>query len=98
MSDDRTEIERLLEKSAIVMDEMQTALAKAKPKVEAYDSLMHTEESVTVSAASKILGWSGPIKEFRKWLIDTHEIFVEWDSGLRALQYKPCKQEKSHVY
>ncbi len=32
MSDDRTEIERLLEKSAIVMDEMQTALAKAKPK------------------------------------------------------------------
>ena len=92
------ELENAVAVGQAALRTMDAALEAAVPKVEAYDALMNTPEAVTVSAASKVLGWPGPIKEFRRWLIDTHEIFVEWDSGLKAFQYKPFKKDKSHAF
>ncbi len=92
------DLEKALAIGQAALKTMDAALVAAQEKVEAYETLMDTKEAVTVSAASKILGWAGPIKEFRRWLIDTEEIFVEWNKGLKAFQYKPFKKEKSHAY
>ena len=81
-------IERLLRNATTVISEMQDALTKAQPKVEAFNDLMDSDGTCTLGRAAKIIGWPGGQGEFYQYLVEKNDIYKKTNFDLY-----PYKQE-----
>ena len=99
-TEEGTNIERLLRDATTVISEMETALAKAKPKVEAFNDLMDSDGTCTLGRAAKIIGWPGGQGEFYRYLIEKTDIYKKTNFDLYPHRQEnfPCETSRRAGY
>ncbi len=100
MEEQEKNLDRLLRNAAVVIDELKTALAEAKPKVEAYNELMDSDGTCTLGHAAKIIGWPGGQGEFYAYLIKKGDIFSKLNYDLYPIkrEYFPTESARGKGY
>lgn len=93
-------LDRLLRNAAAVIDELRSALAEAKPKVEAYHELMDSDGTCTLGHAAKIIGWPGGQGEFYEYLKNKGDIFskLNYDRHPSKREYFPTESARGKIY